>query len=274
VAIRFINSDPKNISIKDGIMTVKTDIGYDLQVPIHPIVGIHEQFVNNLPAFSLNTNLGKLEVIQHPQEPSFIKDQTMLEGFLKTSSYVPETWEYQDFLIGFIYGDPNKGDPNNFKWMFQFRIDDQIFTSMIFANGIDINCPVSTFSWFDGGIYHGRMVVDKNDLLTVERSGAGRCKVVGKTLGGHPQGDKSRIPDGCDIISIRYNIYKNRWYLHYMKNGAEIGNYSEVREILADVPMTANTDRSIVKPKVTEEIKVDDIASLMVKAGVATILGK
>lgn len=255
-------------------MTVKTDIGYDISVPIFSIVGVNEQFFDNQPAFILNTNLGKLEIIQHPQDKNFLKTENDLQTFLKTASYIPETWKYDDFLIGFIYGDPNAGDPNNFKWMFQFRTNDVIFNSMIFANGIDILCPVSTHSWFDGGTYHGRLVVDKNDLLTVERSGVGRCKVIGKTLGGHPQGDKSRIPDGCDIISIRYNVYKNRWYLHYMKKGAEIGKFTEVREILADVPMTANTDKSTVKPKVTEEIKVDDIASLMVKAGIATILGK
>ena len=119
--MRFINADPKKVTVKDGIMTIHTEIGYDISVPFNPMVAINEQLMNTQLGFSLNLNLGNMEYTILPQDPGVVKNQDDLNKFLKTASYIPDTWNYDDFLIGFIYGDPAMGDPNNYKWMFQYE---------------------------------------------------------------------------------------------------------------------------------------------------------
>jgi len=272
--MRFINIDPKRSSLKDGILTVKTDIGYDLHVAISPMLRVNEQMgPHGKPGFALDMALGEMNSIMLPQDPNLIKTQEQLNEFLKKISYIPESFDYDDFMIGFVYGDPQ--NPDNFKWMFQFRKGESIITSMIFQNGIDVNCPISTHSWFENNIFHGRFVVDKNDLLYVGDSGAGRVRVNSKQVGGYPVGDVSIIPEKCDEISVRFNIQKNKWYLHWLtKDDKDLGNPLEIRQIMADIKMVANTDRSVERPKVTERIQRKDVASIMVKAGVATILGR
>jgi len=268
--MRFINTDPKKASIKNGIMTIPTDVGYNLTVAIHPSISISEVLNEGTPGFLLDMPLGEMNSVMLAKDSNLIKTQDQLDKYLKDISHIPDSLVYDDFMIGFIYGNPNQ---DNFKWMFQLRQKDQVVTTMIFQNGIDIQCPISTYSWLDGE-YHGRFIVDRNDLLKVVDSGPGRVKVIGKNFSNNPEGDTSIIPKECNEISLRFNVYKNRWYLHYFNKNKDLGDPTEVREIVADVIMKADTNRNTEKPKVTERIKVKDVASITVKAGVATILGK
>lgn len=271
--MRFINVDSKKATLRNGMLTLETDIGYDITVPIYPMLRITEIFDKDAKlGFGMELALGELTANSLPQDKNLIKTQKQLTDYLENISHIPDSFEYDDFMIGFVYGEPTQ--PDNFKWMFQFRSSDRIFSTMIFDNGIDIQCPISTHSWFENQLFHGRMVVDKSEILKVVGNGAGRVRIIGKNFGRNKIGDTSKIPEGCDEISVRFHVVKNRWYLDYLKKGKKIGNPTELRGITADVVMKASTDRSGERPKVTERIKTDDIASLIVKAGWATILGR
>lgn len=274
--MRYVNADCTKATLKDGIITIPTEFGYSVSSPLTSIVSVDEKLVKGIPSLNLlDLQVSRSSVTtQLTQDQDTVYTQGQLSKYLGNSNYIPETWVYDDFMVGFIYEDPRNGNPDNFKWMFQFRVNDQVISpSMTFAEGVDITCATSTFSWFERGSYHGRMIINRADIDRVVQSVPERVKIIGK-CGGYSEGNISLIPKNCNTVSIKFNIHKNRWYLHFLDGTNDLGNELEAREIITDVPMEAHTDRNSSKPKVTERIKKDDIASLTINADFITILGK
>jgi len=271
--LRLLNVKKEDIEYKDGIMSVKTDTGYTVKFPMTPMIGLLENLTENQqPIFNGNVQFGVLEQEVKPSENK-IGTQQDLDKYLRASPVIPESLEWDDFLVGFIYSG-NPQDQDNHKWFMQFRKNGQIFQSYIYANGIDIKVPVTSYSWNDGN-WHGRLMVKRSDFEKLIEQPDNIAEIHGKKCGGYKEGDLSLIPDGCEILEVRYNIFTNKWYVSFLgKKDKKLEPDLVLDSISASIPMEAKTDRGHIKPKVTQRIKVTDIANILMISGNLTILGK
>jgi len=260
------NIDTKKITYRDGMMFIPTDLGYnidlemDLEVSLDPTV-----FSAGTPIFNINPILKKATV---KPTPKALSDNQIITK-LKKDKIIPEKMIYDDFLIGFIYSSPQ--DINNHKWMFQMRKNKQIFSSIQFL-GVDVDCPVSTFSWHDS-IYHGRFLIDKKDLIDVQETEWGHVKVIGKQPEG-VDGDTSIIPEGTTHLRIRYNIMTDLWYIDWLdKIGKQMEGTIEFRSFVCTAPMKGVADYNHPKPWVSMWVDVNNIGQMQ-KMGEYVIINR
>lgn len=251
-----------------GFLTIPTGTGYDINMRLSPSIKIEEIIGQNRePGFfaQLNISESNITATKNP-----IRSQEELTKFIKELPFIPEGLNYKDFLLGFIYSQPQ--DPDNHKWFMQFRNDqDQFIEVLTVPDKVDILCPVSTFSWFDGN-WHGRLKVVPNELDTIETISDSHVKIKGKKCAGYKQGDISIMPEGTDNVVIRYNIFKNKWYCHFMKEDKTLKEL-ECDSMIIDCPMEGFVNRSHSKPKVTQQIKPENIASIQFLSNTLIIQG-
>lgn len=265
--MKEISIDFSKATLKRSIITLPTELGYDINIKLFPILKLQEQIGQNKePGFIIDLVIEETTLTEYPNA---IKTEESLKKFLKEQSFIPKHFHWKDLLIGFTYGSPQ----DEHKWMLQMRLENQsIFDTLIIENAIDVNCPTSTHSWFEG-IWHGRMVITKRDLKSIREISPGHVEIIGD-CGGNPEGDKSLLPEGADKIIIRYDILKNMWYAHIQdKEGKELKVLQE-QNMDFDIPMKGRVDRKFKKPKVTEVINVEDIASINYRSNRLVILGK
>ncbi len=257
--LKRIDIDPKKMTYKDGKMHIPTKYGYDVNVDFEFSIALDPtEFKSGTPVFSINPNLKKAVVVANKDA---IPDTELIKQ-LKKVPVVPDEWKWQDFLVGFIYSNPQ--DPDNHKWFLQVRRNKQIFSSVPIL-GVDIDCPVSTFSWHDGfpgGIYHGRFLIDKKDMIEIKEEKWGFIKIIGKQPEG-VDGDTSMIPEGVKFVRLRFNIKTDFWYIDWLDSKEkEVGKPVEFRSFVSTCPMKGIADYSKTKPWVSMRIKVDDIGQI------------
>lgn len=251
-----------------GFLTFSTDIGYEISAKLSPHVKIQDQMSGTEPILTTQINTTELSLIG---KKNAIKTQEQLNEYLKKTSIVPKSFLYEDILIGFIYS--NQEDPTNHQWMLQIRNEQGQFIEIIpIANKIDISVPTSTYSWFEGQNWHGRMKVIKSDIEEIKQLGPDHIEVIGKKCGGHPKGDLSLIPEETQKLVISYNIFTNKWYVHCMKENKEL---KEIKcdNIITDCKTKGFVNRSFLKPKVTQEIDIKDISSIQFLSNTVIIYG-
>jgi hypothetical protein len=254
------------VKYEDGYLIVPI-AGFEIKLEVLPVIRVDPKLYNGEVSLHANVNSGDSCIKEGPKA---IKTQEDLNIYLAKEPTLPSHWKYDDLLLGFIYS--TQEDPENYNWFLQTRFKGKFGGRLTTSTNVNVRCPFSTVSWLEGGNWHGRFCFTKNDIKNIERVGTD-LNVVGKTCGEHEIGDLAEIPEGADRIVISYNIHKNKWYLHYQKQGLEIKT-TEIDGILADCPMQGNVDRNHTKPKVTQFIKVEDIAHLKIMSNMAIIYGK
>ena len=125
--------------------------------------------------------------------------------------------------------------------------------------------------WFEGN-WHGRMKISPNDLKEVKEIKPGHIEIIGKKCGGHPKGDISLAPPNTEKLAIRYNIFKNKWYVHFML-GKESLKEIECDSIITDCKAKGFVNREHPKPKVTQQIEMKDVASIQFLSNTVIIYG-
>lgn len=251
-----------------GFITIPTDTGYDINMKLSPSIKIEERIgQNGEPGFFAQLNINESNITS-TKDP--IKTQDALDNYIKKLPFIPQGLEYKDFLLGFIYSQPQ--DPDNHKWFMQFRNDNGQFIEVLTVpDKVDVNCPVSTHSWFDGN-WHGRLKFVPDDLDDVEVVSNAYVKIKGKKCGGYPKGDTSIMPEGTDNVVLRYNIFKNKWYCHFMQEDKTLKEL-ECDSMIIDCPMEGFVNRNHEKPKVTQQIKPENIASIQFLSNTLIIQG-
>ena len=73
----------------------------------------------------------------------------------------------------------------------------------------------------------------------------------------------TKVDKEVDILSLRYDIYKNTWYCDFMKKGKNVGS-TPCKNIICDVPFEGKVDNSTDKPKVTAEIKAKNVKGISI----------
>jgi hypothetical protein len=261
-----ISVDMKNVTYEDGYLNINV-AGFDIKLEVIPTIRLAPQLFNGEAALHANVSIGDSSISEGPKA---IKTQEDLNIFLAKEPTLPTHWKYDDLLLGFIYSTDE--DPENYNWFLQTRYKGKFGGRLTTSTNVNIHCPMATVSWFEGGNWHGRFCFAKKELKNIERVGTD-LNVVGHKCGGHAIEDLSEIPEGSDRIVIRYNIHKNKWYLHFQKNGGDLKEI-EVDGILTDCSMYGNVDRNHPKPKVTQFVKVEDVAHLKIMSNMAIIYGK
>lgn len=265
--IRYISADSKKAKLKNGIITIRA-LGYDVDIPIDLKIGINsEQMINmgnGIPVFYTGVQPGIPAV--HKTENSL--DIQQIKHHLKKESVIPISWDFDDFMIGFIYS--NQQDPDNHKWMLQLRKQNNMIMSMPVMD-VNIRTPVRTTSWSDQNGFHGRFVVAKSDFIKVQEED-NSITILGKTRD-YQEGDKSLIPEGCNFISIRYSVFTNIWTAVFMRNDKELSKV-DVKDMDLDISLNGRADRSFEKPKVTQVIDVNNVQNIYVRSDILHIEGK
>jgi len=201
--------------------------------------------------------------------------QADLQELLSKRSVIPEYLNYENFTVGFVYA--NAQNPNNHKWMFEYRKHQNIFWAQHHL-GVHLHrVPITTTSWFDG-IYHGRFLVQKQDVDTVTEGEPGIVTIHGvkKDLDA-TKGDFSKIiPNDVEKIRLRFNIREDYWYADLLKPGEVISELKplKVRHITAEgLNFEGIADFSFEKPKVYYLAKTKEILDVKVMAETLFITG-
>lgn len=261
-----ISVDMKKLTYEDGYLIIPV-AGFKIKLEVIPTIRMDPKLIQNQASLHANVNIGDASI---SETPTSLKTQADLDKYLANEPTMPTHWKYDDILLGFVYSIPE--DPENYQWFLQTRFKMKMGGRITSSTNVNVKCPMSTTSWFEGGNWHGRFCFSKNDVKEIQRVGSD-LTIIGNSCGGHPVEDLSQIPLDCDRVVIRYNIKNNKWYLHFQQNGKDIKEI-EVDSILADIPMYGNVDRNYKKPRVTQFIKTDDIAHFKIISNVAIIYGK
>ena len=274
-SFRQIKVDLKGLEFdpEKGMIRMPVEFGYRVIFAVEPHVSInpYDPFQNQSPEVQSNIFLRPIKM--EPTDKAV--PQAEILKIMKTRDVIPEDVGYQDMTIGFTYA--NAQNPNNHKWMLEFRRNKNIFWALHFL-GISVNkVPLQTTSWFDG-IYHGRFLVNKTDIAVTLEKKPGYVELQGKDLKKKiPLGNVSLIPDGVDRIRLRFNTKEDFWYADLLAPKEVISKLKplKMKNITAEnIFMEGVADHSFQKPKVYYIIKVKDIANIMLMAGNLIIQGK
>lgn len=274
---RNISTKPKEATLENGILTLETEYGYKVAFAMKPFFGINttRPWMQNqkgviVPEFQTAFQMQPIAVDPIPDKAK-TRDEIM--ELLKTRNVLPEGLDFDNFTIGFIYA--NADNPQNHKWMFEFRKNKNIFHGMHF-NGVNINCPFSTTSWHDG-IYHGRFQVDKNAYTKVTEEKPGWVTVHGNKSKHRAKGNVDMIPEGTDRLRFRYNIKTDYWYCDFMNSkGETMSKPLQMHDILGEgVELRGDIDwdTNPAKPKVTVSCGASEVKDISMMAETLVIKG-
>ncbi len=261
-----ISIDMSKVTWKNGKLIVPV-AGCEIKLDVIPIIKLAPELVAGELSFYANITLGGTAISEDDKKP---KTKEMLKAILDKEPVMPTHWKYEDIMVGFVYS--TKEDLNNHQWMLTPRIGDRKGEMIFSRDTIDIECPMSTISWFENKLWHGRFCIIKKDIKKFIKKNPGNITIVGK-CGGYPEGSKE-YPENTDTISIRYNIFKDKWYLAFIDKEEKFISEEEVDGLLTDIKMYGKVDRNFDKPRVTQYVKVEEIASLKIISKMAIIYGK
>ena len=273
---REVKVDSKNVEYDPAKrrMRMHTEVGYNIIFEVEPHVSINwsDPWQNGIPEFQTNIMLKPL-TIEKDKNP-FNKEQ--IKELLDKRSVIPDDLNYENFTVGFVYATPQ--NPQNHKWMFEFRRRKQIFWAQHFL-GINLKrVPITTTSWFEG-VYHGRFLVQKPDVATVVEDSAGYVTIIGQDLKKvNNVSDFSKIiPPDYDKLRLRYNIREDYWYGDILKKDQVISDLKplKIRQIAAEnLDFKGVADFSFQKPKVYYLCDVDKLADVKMMAETLFLSGK
>ena len=260
---RNIGTKPLTAVLKDGVLTIEIDYGYSVTFKMQPFFGINttrpwmkNQKGVDIPEFQTAFNMAPMAVDVLPGAKT--RDE-ILEA-LKSKTVIPQM-EFDNFTVGFVYA--NADNPQNHKWMLEFRKNKNIFHAMHFL-GCDIDCPFSTTSWHDG-IYHGRFQVNKEAFKQVlETDKPGWISITGNNHNKHrPKGDVKLLPVDAERVRFRFNVKTDYWYGDFLdKNDKAVSQPLKMHDILGeDIKLTGHVDwdSNPAKPRVMFHVNCKDV---------------
>ncbi len=255
-----------------GMVRLPVEFGYKVIFAIEPHVSLnpYDPFQNNAPEIQSNIMLRPIKIEGGPDAIP----QSKVREILQKRDVIPEEMSFQDMTIGFTYATPD--NPQNHKWMLEFRRNKKIFWALHFL-GVSVNkVPIQTTSWFDN-IFHGRFLVSKQDIGKTVEVKPGFVELQGKDMKRKiPKGDTSLIPAGVDRIRLRFNIKEDFWYGDLLAPKEIISKLKPLKfkNITAEnMFFEGIADYTFQKPKVYYIAKVKDIANIMVMANNLIIQG-
>lgn len=273
---RNINTKPKEATLKDGVLTLETEYGYLVAFNMNPYFSINttrpwqkNQKGTDIPEFQTAFNMQPIAV----DALSTAKTREEILEHLKTKNVLPEL-EFDNFTIGFVYAQDD--NPQNHKWMFEFRKNKNIFHAMHFL-GVTVDCPFSTTSWHDG-IYHGRFQINKEAFKSViEGVKPGWVTVTGNKNKHRAKGDIALIPTNADRVRFRFNVKTDYWYGDFLgKDDASVAPPLKMHDILGEgLVLTGHVDwdSNPAKPRVMFHVDCKDIKDVSMMAETLVIKG-
>lgn len=266
--LQNVDYDPQ----KHKIM-FRTELGYNIIFDVEPHIAVNysDPFLNGAPEFQANMILRPVS-IQKGKTPMTKEEIT---NMMKDRNVINENLNYEHFTIGFVYA--NQTNPNNHKWMFEYRKQKQIFYAQHFL-GVNLRqVPITTMSWFDG-IYHGRFMVAKEAVEKVIEESPGYVSILGKDKKTNPVNDFSRlIPKDIEKVRLRFNIKEDYWYADLLKKDEVVPTIKplKMRHITAEaLDFDGVADFNFPKPKVYYLCKREDIADAKLMADTLFLIGK
>jgi len=274
---RNISTKPKEATLKDGVLTIETEYGYEVSFNMKPFFGINttRPWMKNvkqidIPEFQTAFNMQPIAVNALDGKAK-TRDEVL--EHLKSRNVLPEGIDFDNFTVGFVYATPD--NPMNHKWMLEFRKNKRIFHAMHFS-GVIIDCPFSTTSWHDN-IYHGRFQIDKNTYTKVTEQKPGWVTILGNKSKHSAKGDVGMIPDGCVDIRFRFNVKTDYWYADFLNTkGETISKPLQMHDILGEgviVKGDIDWDTNPAKPKVTMHADPKDVKNMMMMAETLVLKG-
>ncbi len=273
---RNVGTKPLTATLKDGVLTIDIDYGYSVSFKMLPFFGINttRPWMKNkegleIPEFQTAFNMAPIAV----NTLANAKTREEILKLLKEKTVLPEM-DFENFTVGFVYAQAD--NPQNHKWMLEFRKNKNIFHAMHFL-GCDIDCPFSTTSWHDG-IYHGRFQINKEAFKQVLENKPGWVSITGNNHNKHrPKGDTAMIPATCDRIRFRFNIKTDYWYGDLLgKDGASVAPSIKMHDILGEgIKLTGHIDwdSNPAKPRVMFHADCKDIKDISMMAETLVIKG-
>lgn len=243
---------PVKSSLSNNYIEIKTETNHIIKFKITPKVSVDlDNEENGKPFFYVTFDNEYIEVLNDKKSISLdsIRKQYKFKNLL-----TPEL-VYDHIQIGFIYANE---DPNNHRWMLNFMDVNNKHLFNYIGDNIKVNCPFTTISWEDG-IWHGRFVVYKKDVLELTEPTSGQFILSG--LGNIGDHIVNPIKDDVDNVSLRYNIHTNMWYCDLIKDKKIIGEIP-CKNIISDVNFEGSVDKSSSKPKVSAILKIEDIKGI------------
>jgi len=273
---RNIDSKPLTATLKDGILVLETEYGYQVTFKMVPYFGINttRPWVKNpkgvlIPEYQTAFNMQPVAV--DALDGAKTRDEIL--EHLKTKNVLP-AMDFDNYTVGFVYAQAD--NPQNHKWMLEFRKNKNIFHAMHFL-GVDIDCPFSTTSWHDG-IYHGRFQINKEAFKSViEGNKPGWVTITGNKNKHRAKGDTSLIPEKADRIRFRFNIKTDYWYGDFLgKDDASVAPSLKMHDILGEglkLVGHVDWDSNPAKPRVMFHLDCKDIKDASMMAETLVIKG-
>ncbi len=273
---RNISAKPETATLKDGVLTIDTEYGYQVQFKMLPYFGINttRPWMKNkdgseIPEFQTAFNMAPIAV----NTLKDAKSRPDILEHLKTRNVLPSGIDFENFTVGFVYAQAD--NPQNHKWMFEFRKNKNIFHAMHFL-GCDIDCPFSTTSWHDG-IYHGRFQINKEAYKSVLESKPGWVSITGNKGDHRAKGDTKIIPANAEKIRFRFNIKTDYWYGDFLgADGASVAPSLKMHDILGEgIKLSGHIDwdSNPAKPRVMFHAECKDIKDASMMAETFVIKG-
>ena len=268
----------RSIRFKSDIKTlvVRTEVGYDLVFEINPQIRVnpYRGTEKGTPLFQTSL-VWNLKGARPRGNAMKVPD---IEKIINGRSILPMEDDWDVAQLGFVYS--NSRDPNNHKWWLEtLKTGDQLgtFVSKLseYTSAISSTAPIGSRSWFDG-IHHGRFTINKDYIEDVKETGKGIIKINGNGKGGI--GDikpNIEIPDGTNVIRLRFDIRKNHWYVELLgEEGVLLQLIST--NIKADANFKGHIveDPQGVRPKVSGVINMEDVECILHTDQLCMIKGK
>ena len=257
-------------TLDEDQIVIHTEFGYDLYFKVRPITEIDAitEYEDGKPDFQVNLRLMFVKAV----ETNKAIPREKIEKSLRERSIVPLDLDYDDFLIGFVFATDD--DPNNHKWWLDFRKGEQTVHT-IFIDELDIKCPITTKSWFGEEIYHGRMVVSKDNLLALKQPSLNKIEIIGKPVPGKTKAVCKRnvIPKDTEYLRLRYNIKEDFWICDFMNNGDERIESIPSKGIICDAPLYGQVTVIEDMYKVSTKVYVKDITDMATAVNTLIIRG-
>jgi len=262
---------------KEQIFYVPDEFGYTIKFKVNPFLAMntYDPFQNGVPEYQTNIVMQPMNI---EKDPNGVKDQKFIHEYLKDKNIIPTNIEYEYMTLGFVYGQAS--DPNNYKWMFEFRRQNQMFYAMHFVAIQLKHIDIGTYAWADpdpkAGFFHGRFSIQKEAIKTCLEDGPNKLILYGKQKKHEIKGDISIIPKDCTWLKFRYNTKTDIWYTEFMndKNQTIAKPVSSKKILGENVTMRGDVDWEHPKPKVTTSMKVGDVNEIRKMADTLIVVGR
>lgn len=247
VNIKFLTSET---------LELETDTGHIVKFQLKPSLSLDldQQDENGKPWFYLNL---VPEYIGVEDTKNALKSEE-LESKFKEANIITDSMNYEHIEVGFIY---SEGDPNNHKWMLNFMDVNNKYMFGFIGTKITMDSPFSTHSYEQNGNWHGRFLIQKENIDKIIERKSGEFEIIGKGNIGNQQ-TLNPIPNDVEKLALRYNVFSNTWFCDYLdKENNNIGG-TPCKNIICDVPFEGSIDRNHAKPKVTATMNKSDVAGI------------